>query len=406
MHPIAASPRDALVPSSATALVRSLAASRQRLGQADAATIAWQVAIARIPAPTGREGARSAWLAERFAELGLRDVRADGAGNLVVRIAGTTDEAPVAVLSHLDTVFTSTDPLPIVQSGGRLAGPGVNDNARGLAAMLAIAGEFAAGHVVTRRPVVLVATTGEEGAGDLRGAKHFFGANPRIAAAIALDGAGDDRIVNAALGSRRLRIAFDGPGGHSWSAFGAANAVQATAECAVGLARVELSATPRATLSVGRIGGGESINAIPAHAWLEVDARSADAATLAGLERDIRHVVSRTVTDHNRRRAPGTPPLSATVERFGDRPSGVTPADHPLVVSAMAVTRALGCAPRLALASTDANVPMSLGIPAIAIGAGGIGGDAHTASEWYENVEGPRGITRALAIVVAAAESG
>lgn len=398
-----APPAAASSTTNAAALLHALAPSSDRLGRADATTLARQVAIARIPAPLGCEAARSAWLAERFAELGLRDIASDGAGNLVVRIPGSTHDGPVAVLSHMDTVFAFTDPPDIVRSGDRLTGPGINDNARGLAAMLAIAGELAAGHVVTRRPVLLVATTGEEGAGDLRGAKHFFSSHPGVAAAIALDGAGDDRIVNAALGSRRLRIAFDGPGGHSWSAFGTANAVHAAAACAVTLAGLALPAGPRSTLSVGRIGGGESVNAIPAHAWMEVDARSADATTLETLERDIRRAAAAAVHEENRSRTPGTPPLSATVERFGDRPSGLTPADHPLVSAAMAITRALGSEPRLAVASTDANVPMSLGIPAIAIGAGGVGGDAHTDHEWFENVEGPRGIVRALGIIVAAA---
>ncbi|MBA3891197.1 MAG: M20/M25/M40 family metallo-hydrolase, partial [Gemmatimonadaceae bacterium] len=383
-----APPPERTAPFSAATLVRSLAASRERLALCDATTLERQLAIARIPAPLGGEDARSRWLAERFAALGLDDVRSDGEGNLIVRIAGEADLEPVAVLSHMDTVFTSRVPAEVVRTGDRFTGPGINDNARGLAAMLAIAAELAGGEVQPRRSVLLVATTGEEGAGDLRGAKHFFGTHPRVTAAIALDGAGDDRIVNAALGSRRLHIAFDGPGGHSWSAHGVANAVNAAAACTARLARLAMPAGPRATLSVGRIGGGESINAIPAHAWLEVDARSADAATLTTVERDIRRVVSAVVDEENRHRAPGTPPLSATVQRFGDRPSGLTPASHPLVAAAMEIIRELGCEPRLAVASTDANIPMSLGIPAIAIGAGGIGGNAHTDQEWYENVEG------------------
>lgn len=387
----------------AAALLKGLDGSRRSLELGDAVTLEHQVAIARIPAPTGDEQARSSWLATRFAALGLRDAMVDACGNLVVRIPGSMDATPIAVLSHLDTVFAGSVPATISRVGARLAGPGINDNARGLAALLAIAGELASGRARIRRPVLLVATTGEEGAGDLRGARHFFSEHPRIHAAIALDGAGDDRIVNAALGSRRFRIAFDGPGGHSWSAFGAANAVHAAAACAAQLGRLPLPPGRSAALTVGRIGGGESVNAIPSNAWLEVDARSADAELLVMLEREVRRAAASAVDEENRRRTPGSPTLSATVERFGDRPSGRTAADHPLVAAAMAITRELGIDPRLALASTDANVPMGLGIPAIAIGAGGIGGDAHTAREWYENREGPRGITRALAIIVAAA---
>ena len=391
------------VADAARSSVVELASAHARLAAADDSLIETQVAIARIPAPTGRESARAAWFADALRRRGARSVMSDQAGNVIARFEGTTDDAPVVVLSHLDTVFAPETPCEIRRDGTRLVGPGVNDNARGLAAALAIAGELAGGGIVTRRPVVIVATTGEEGAGDLRGCKHLFATQPLAAAAIALDGAGDDRIVNRALGSRRLRIGFDGPGGHSWAAFGIVNAAHAAAICAARVARLPLPSNPRATATVGRIGGGLSVNSIPAHAWLEVDVRSGDHATLERLERDVRRAVEAAVNEENERRTPGTAPLSASVERFGDRPSGETPADHPLVQLAASITTELGSRPRLAIASTDANVPMSLGIPAIAIGAGGVGGEAHTDQEWFENVEGPRGVARALAIIVAAA---
>lgn len=391
------------VADAARAGVLELAGAHARLAAADESLIATQVAIARIPAPTGSESRRGAWFADALRHRGARTVTTDQVGNVIARFEGVTDDAPVIVLSHLDTVFAPGTSCEIRHDGARIVGPGVNDNARGLAVALAIAGELAGGGITTRRPVVVVATTGEEGAGDLRGSKHLFATQPLAAAAIALDGAGDDRIVNRALGSRRLRIGFDGPGGHSWAAFGAVNAAHAAAICAARIARLPLPANPRATVTVGRIGGGLSVNSIPAHAWLEVDVRSGDHGTLERLERDVRRAVEAAVNEENERRTPGTASLSASVERFGDRPSGETPGDHPLVQLAGTITAELGCRPRLAIASTDANVPMSLGIPAIAIGAGGIGGEAHTDQEWFENVEGPRGVARALAIIVGAA---
>lgn len=384
------------------AVLSQLDAAHARLAAADAAILDAQVEVASIAAPVGAEEARAAWFAGQLRARGVRAIERDRAGNVIARLPGP-ETAPVVVLAHLDTVFPAGAPVEVRREGDRLVGPGISDNARGLAVALAIAGELATGAVDLRRPVTVVATTGEEGAGDLRGSKHWFARNPGAALAIALDGAGDDRIVNCALGSRRLRIGFDGPGGHSWSAFGAPNAVHAAAACATRIARLALPVAPRATVSVGRIGGGLSVNAIPSHAWLEVDVRSADQPTLERLERDVRRAAAASVDEENLRRARGTPSLSATVERFGDRPSGETPAAHPLVRAARGITTQLGCTPRLAIASTDANVPMSLGIPAIAIGGGGVGGDAHTDQEWFENVEGPRGVARAFSIVVAAA---
>lgn len=394
--------RDAILPEVAGIFER-LAGARRRLAARDEATLAAQVAIAGIPSPSGEEGERGAWIARGLRAGGCRDVTIDPAGNVVAAYPGEGALAPVVVCSHLDTVFPRATALEVRREGMRLVGPGINDNARGLAALLAIGEELARGGVRTRRPVLLVATTGEEGAGDLRGAKHFFATHDAPHAAIALDGAGDDRIVHRALGARRLRVEFHGDGGHSWSAYGTPNPVHAAALCASRIARVRPPVHPRSTISVGRIGGGIAVNAIAEHAWLEVDARSGDRRTLEWLEREIRRAAVAAADEESGRRAAGTRPLRVAVERIGDRPCGETASDDPLVRIAVEATRLVGRTPALAIASTDANVPIGIGIPAIAIGAGGIGGDAHTEQEWYENVEGPLGIGRALAIVVAAA---
>jgi acetylornithine deacetylase/succinyl-diaminopimelate desuccinylase-like protein len=269
--------------------------------------------------------------------------------------------------------------------------------------MLALAEEIDGRTIATRRSIDFVATTGEEGLGDLRGAKGYFARGERPAAVIALDGAGDERVVHRALASRRYRITFRGTGGHSWAAFGVANPVHAAARATARLASLVLPFDPRTTLSVGRIGGGISVNAIPEDGWLEVDLRSVSSGIIERFDREIRRIVQAAESDENARRAPGTRALSSRIDVIGDRPGGETPADDPLVAAAVAATRSIDRSPELVTASTDANVPISLGIPAIAIGAGGRGGDAHTVGEWYENTEGALGIVRALGVVVSAA---
>ncbi|HEY7860882.1 MAG TPA: M20/M25/M40 family metallo-hydrolase, partial [Gemmatimonadaceae bacterium] len=370
----------------------------------DAELIDSQIAISEIAAPTGEEHERGEFVASRFRALGLTGVHADRAGNVIGTRAGADDVAPVVICAHLDTVFPRAVALRVQRDGVRLVGPGIGDNGRGLAAMLALAGAIDGTELRTRAPVVFAATTGEEGSGDLRGAKALFASEMSNAvAAIALDGAGDERIVHRALGSRRFRIHFRGAGGHSWTAFGVPNAVHAAAITGAILARIALPSLPRTTLSVGRIGGGISVNAIPDDAWLEIDLRSTSESTLRTYESEIRTAAASALHEENLRAVRGTQPLTLEITVIGDRPSGETDASLPLVVTAMEATQLIGREADLATASTDANVPISRGIPAIAIGAGGRGGEAHTIGEWFENVAGHLGVVRALGIVVAAA---
>jgi di/tripeptidase len=221
---------------------------------------------------------------------------------------------------------------------------------------------------------------------------------------IALDGPGLDRIVHRALGSVRMRVTFRGPGGHSWAAFGVPNPAHAVGIATARMAELPLPATPRTALSVVRIGGGHSLNTIPMAAWLELDLRAESDQVLASFRETIGIVLEGTLVWINKHRAPGTAPLVMDVASLGERPSGTTPESQPLVQAAMAATRALGGTPALAAASTDANVAISRGIPGIAIGAGGRGGDAHLLTEWYENGGGAAGIVRCLLVVVAAGE--
>ena len=382
----------------------ALGDARGRLAARDAGVVRNQIAVSEIPAPTGDESRRAAWIADRFAALGLDDVRIDRAGNAIGRRAGASNGPAVAVCAHLDTVFPPSTALQVRRDGSRLSGPGIGDNGRGLAAMLALAEEIDGVRIRVRSPIDFVATTGEEGAGDLRGAKAFFaGAAGRVSAAIALDGAGDERVVHRALGARRLRVTYRCTGGHSWAAYGVANPVHAAAAAVAALAALTLPQDPRTALTVGRIGGGIAVNAIPECGWFEVDLRSGSAAVLDRCDRDVRAAVRTAEFAENARRASGTQPLTVEIEVIGDRPCGDIPADDPLVLAAVEATRLIGREADLATASTDANVPISLGIPAIALGAGGRGGDAHTISEWYDNTDGPLGLARALTIVVATA---
>jgi acetylornithine deacetylase/succinyl-diaminopimelate desuccinylase-like protein len=375
---------------------RELSRERRILASLDGEILRTQLEIAQIAAPTGAERQRAHWVAEEFGRLGLRPT-IDAAGNVVAHAPGAYMGRPVVVCAHLDTVFPEDTSLTMRRDGARIVGPGICDNGRGLAVMLVLARVCCRASFA--RAIEFVATTGEEGAGDLRGAKFYLGSGVRPFAVIALDGAGDERIVNTALGSRRFRIVYRGPGGHSWAAFGAPNPVHAAARAATNLASLRVRGAGRSALSVSRIGGGVSINAIPEEAWLEIDSRSTSDATLGLLEREIRAIVVAAALEENERRSPGAAALTCRIDRIGDRPSGQTTDDAPLVVAALEATRLVGRAPELATASTDANAAIAAGAPAIAIGGGGRGGDAHTSREWFDNTASTAGVERALTIV-------
>src|SRR5205809_8056395 len=410
-------------------------AARHHIERTDEVTLARQAALSAIPAPTGAEGRRAAHVADLFREIGLCDVAVDDAGNVKgwlgrdgrretlkdsLTVAGNGG-APVVLAAHLDTVFGPEVDVAVERRGQRLEGPGISDNARGLAALVAVAEALVAARVPIARPLLFAATVGEEGSGDLRGVKYLFDGRDGVGAQhaaplrrgatqyaapvafIALDGAGLERVVHRALGSKRYRLTFRGPGGHSWAAFGVANPANAVGRATALLADLPTLNAPRTTCAVVRLGGGTGLNSIPQEAWLDLDLRSEDPKALAQLDVTVGAALDRALDDENRRRAPGTPPLRLERQPVGDRPSGVTPRTHPLVQAAVAANRVLGRDAELASASTDANVPIALGIPAIALGAGGKAGDAHLATEWYENTEGALGIVRALLVTAAMA---
>ena len=409
-------------------------AARAHIERSDAVTLERQAELSAIPAPTGSEAARAAKVAAMLNDAGLESVSIDAVGNVhgwhgkqpALRseaTKGETGNGCVALSAHLDTVFGPELDVSVSRKGHRLEGPGISDNARGLAALVTLGEAMVRARIETQRPVLFAATVGEEGSGDLRGVRHLFSPSDRPtvrpSAFIALDGAGVERIVHRALGARRYRVTFTGPGGHSWSAYGVANPAHAVARAIDLIADIPThdaprtthsssthgSSAPRTAHSVVRIGGGTSLNSIPQTAWFDIDLRSEDPGALERLDESVQALLERALQDENRRRRPATAPLALTVARIGERPSGLTPRSHPLVRAAVAATRAVGYDHQLACASTDANIPIALGVPAVALGAGGRAGDAHLPTEWYENDKGALGIVRALLVTAAMAEA-
>jgi acetylornithine deacetylase/succinyl-diaminopimelate desuccinylase-like protein len=365
------------------------------------------IKLQQIPAPYRGEAAKAEAFAGMLRELGLSDVSIDAEGNVTAVRKGTgNSDGLVAFVSHLDTVFGPDTDLTVHREGTRLKGPGIADNTRGVASHLALIRAMGAAGIRHRRDILFVGSVGEEGLGDLRGVKHLLGESAykgRITRFIALDGSTPDRIVQTAVGSRRYKVRFKGPGGHSFAAFGTVNPAFALGAAISGMAAIRVPAGT--TYSVGLLGGGTSINAIPTEAWMQVDLRSSALADLDALEAQVRRIVDSAVAAENRSRSTQTGSISAVFELLGDRPAGRTPDGEPLLAMAQAAVAAQGWQPRFVASSTDSNVPISLGIPAVTV-ASGIGGRAHSADEYLdvEKTGSLRVLGAALATLLAAAE--
>ena len=350
----------------------------------------WQMEATKVAAPPFGEAARGAWLADRFRELGLSEVQVDEVGNVFgVRPGGGSRF--VALSAHIDTVFPAAAPLNIRQEASRLYGPGVSDNGAGIAAMLAVASVCGSARISHALPFVFIGNVGEEGEGDLRGMRHVF-ATPRwrdaIAYSVVVDGAGSDTVVAEALGSRRFEVIVRGPGGHSWSDFGAPNPIIALSRAIEVFRQTPVLAAPKTTFNVGTIRGGTSVNSIPESASMRVDLRSTSMAEIDRLERALRLALEQAVALENRDAAQhGTRRLAVVqseVLEIGNRPAGELAPGARLLKVIRAVDAQLGNTAQVQRASTDANIPLSLGREAIAIGGGGSGGGAHTLQEWYD----------------------
>ena len=376
----------------------------------------WQAELVGIPAPPFGETVRSEWLTGRFKDAGLCDVHADAVGNVFGRLAaaGLPDEStgPVVVLSeHLDTVFPLETELRPRVDGDLLEAPGSCDNGAGVVGMLALAHALVRSKVELPAPLIFLGNVGEEGEGDLRGVRHLYETDPlagRIAAHIVLDGAGADSAVTEGLGSRRFKAVIKGPGGHSFTDAGRPNPINALALGLTKLAGILLPDEPRTTMNVGTIQGGNSVNSIPEQAHAAIDFRSTSGEELVRLEVALHRAMEDAVDESNR--AIKTPSgrsmglLSYAIEKIGDRPAATLPASSPLLDALRAVDRHLGLRTDQRLGSTDANFPLSLGVPSLSMGAGGEGGGAHTLAEWYSAKGREVGLRRVMLLTLTMAE--
>lgn len=361
------------------------------------------IRICEIPAPPFKEQERGRYFAARFNELGLSDVHTDSEGNVIGFYRGESEQPMLVLSAHLDTVFPEGTETTVRRVGSRLCAPGIADNCAGLAALIALVQTLNTAQIKPRGTIAFVATVGEEGEGDLRGVRHLFTEGKlagRVSAFVSFDGPGVDFITHQALGSRRYRVTLEGPGGHSWGDFGVVNPVHALGRAIARLADYHAPHEPRTTYNIGRIEGGESVNVIPQSASIDVDLRSAAEVELSRVEEFLLMAINRAVVDENVMRAASGKKLKAEVRLIGNRPSGETPRDALLVRTAVEASRALNVAPYLNRASTDSNIPISLKVPAITIGVGGVSNDSHRLSEWYDPTGRELGYKRALLLAL------
>jgi tripeptide aminopeptidase len=356
-----------------------------------------QEALTEIPAPSFQEEKRSAAVKVLFAAEGL-PVQTDKLGNVIAELRGASDKECILITAHLDTVFPADTDVKVQHEGGRLVAPGISDNGTGLAALVAIARAFQTAKLKPQRTILFAANVGEEGEGNLRGMRALIDAyRTKLRAVIVLDGSGTDHVTTKALASRRLEVTISGPGGHSWSDFGMVNPINALVRGSVRFINTKIPVSPRTTFNLGQVEGGTSVNSIPHEAKLKVDLRSESEDELVRMETALRDCIGAGVKDemdNARDRSKGK--LDWKVEVIGSRPGGELAADSSLLASLRAADDYLGNQSRIERSSTDANIPLSLGIEAIAIGAGGNGGGAHSLQEWYEPAGRELGLQRAL----------
>jgi acetylornithine deacetylase/succinyl-diaminopimelate desuccinylase-like protein len=381
----------------------SIKSAIESIRAAEPQTLEDQVRLCEVEAPPFKETKRAQLYAQMFKEAGLTNVRIDKEGNVLGERRGTQPRPHLVFSAHLDTVFPEGTPVAVKRDGTMLRGPGIGDDCRGLAVLLAVARTMTKHNLTTPGTITFVGTVGEEGLGDLRGVKYLFreGMKGQIDRFVSIDGTGLG-ITHIAVGSLRYRVTFKGPGGHSYGAFGMVNPIQALGRAMAKIADFEVPRDPKTTFNVGRIGGGTSVNAIPFDAWAEVDMRSADPKALQFLDSKFQKAIDDAVVEENKRW--GSKQLTADKQLVGDRPAGRTPADAAIVVAAVAATKALGLPVSLDEGSTDANIPMNMGIPAITIDGGGRGSGAHALDEAFDTTNSWQGSQRALLIALALAQ--
>jgi len=381
--------------------------ANQLIQKHDELTLADHILLTEIEAPPFAEEKRAQQFKTMLAEIGVDSVWIDSVGNVLALRKGKTGGKTVVLDAHLDTVFPEGTDVTVKISGDTLSAPGVGDDTRGLAMVLEVLRAMNEADVQTEADILFIGTVGEEGLGDLRGVKYLFGEHgPRIDSWISIDGGDLGRVNIKGLGSHRFGVSFRGPGGHSWGAFGLANphhALGAAIQNFVKAADTYTKTGPKTSYNIGRIGGGTSVNSIPFVSWMEVDMRSVSPQRLDSMDVILKTAMQKALEEQNSIRREGRP-LVLKVEEIGDRPSGELSPDLPLIQRAMAATQSFGIEPDLTRGSTNANIPISLGIPAVTIGRGGKGGWAHSLLEWWANEDGYKSIQLAMLLLVA--ESG
>ena len=362
---------------------------------------AQQARLTEIPAPPFHESQRAAAVKELFSEIGL-DAQTDKTGNVIAELRGANEKEIVLVGAHLDTVFPAGTDVKVRREGSRMLAPGISDNGAGLAALLALAGALRSAQIKPQRTILLAADVGEEGEGNLRGMRALVDTyRSKLKAVVVLDGSATDYVTTKALASRRLEAVISGPGGHSWSDFGMPNPINALVRGSVRFINTKVPVNPRTTFNVGQIEGGTSVNSIPFEAHIKVDVRSESENELIRLESALRECIAAGVRDEMdsaRERTKGK--LEWKVELLGSRPAGELASDSPLLAALRSADEFVGNQSRVECSSTDANIPLSLGIDAVAIGAGGNGGGAHSLHEWYDPTGREAGLRRALLTIL------
>ena len=363
-------------------------------------TIEEQIKITEIPAPTFKEQKRAAYFQRRFGELGLKNVRIDAVGNAIGERPGVGNGPTLVLAAHLDTVFDENTDVTVKRDGSILKAPGIGDDGRGLTVLLAIARALNEARIETLGNIIFVANVGEEGLGDLLGTRHLFNEElkGRITHFISIDGAGLG-ITNRAVGSYRYRVTFRGPGGHSYGAFGLPNPIHALGRAIEKISRFQVPKEPKTTFNVGRIEGGTSVNSIAHTAGMEVDMRSESATELAKIDAEFKRAVEAALNEENAFWKSDRK-LTVEVKQIGNRPTGEQSADAPIVKTALAADAALGIKSSLEAGSTDSNIPISLGIPAITIDGGGRGHGSHSLDETFDATDSYIGTQRALLIAL------
>ncbi len=371
--------------------------------------VAETILLTEIPAPPFKEAQRARAFLDLLRQAGLSSVETDAEGNVMGVRKGAGGAPLVAIAAHLDTVFPEGTDVKVKRTGTRLAAPGVGDDSRSLAVLLAIARALDAANVQTASDILFVGDVGEEGPGDLRGMRYLFQKGrykDLIKTFISIDGAGaGDDITNGGVGSKRYRVTFKGPGGHSYGAFGLVSPAFAMGSAIGKLSRIQVPLTPKTTFNVGVVGGGTSVNAIPFENWMELDLRSESPAELSKLDKTVKSLMAQAADEENHARSTTQGRIALEMKLIGDRPSGETPRSSALVQTAAAVIRAMGLSPRFSVSSTDANIPMSLGIPAITLDSGANGGRSHALDEWIDvdKTASLAGVRNLLGILLAVA---